>query len=206
MWKVQKFGIISYKDAYEYQLELVKLKLTGLKDNFLLLLQHDHVFTMGKGADRKNILAPDIEVITINRGGDITYHGPGQLIGYVIMDYKGLNLDLHKYLRNLEKVIINTLEEINIHSCPKDGYTGVWVENRKIASIGVGVKQGITMHGFALNVNNDLSYFQKINPCGLDASIMTSVQTLTGVNYQISDIESILTDKFLSVFSMHQAF
>ncbi|EKE04493.1 MAG: hypothetical protein ACD_20C00057G0006 [uncultured bacterium] len=201
MWKIKKLGTIEYREALEYQNHFVKLKQDGLKDNFLLLLEHYPVFTMGKGADKKNILDKNIPVIVTNRGGDLTYHGPGQLIGYIIMDLKTQNYDLHQYLRKLESIIIGTLKEIDIQAYRIDKLTGVWANNKKLASIGIGIKKGITMHGFALNINPDLSYFSKINPCGLNSSLVSSIKELKNPSISLVNIENLVIKNFFNIFS-----
>ncbi|OGH95719.1 MAG: lipoyl(octanoyl) transferase [Candidatus Melainabacteria bacterium GWF2_32_7] len=201
MWKIKKLGKIEYLEALEYQNHLVKLKKDGLEDNFLLLLEHYPVFTMGKGADRNNILDKNIPIIVINRGGDLTYHGPGQLIGYIIMDLKSQNLDVHQYLRKIEDLIIEVLKEIDIQAYKVEKLTGVWANNKKLASIGIGVKKGITMHGFALNVNPDLSNFSKINPCGLNSSLISSIKELKKSSISLVNIENLVIEKFLDIFA-----
>ncbi|OGI23083.1 MAG: lipoyl(octanoyl) transferase [Candidatus Melainabacteria bacterium RIFOXYA12_FULL_32_12] len=201
MWKIKKLGKIEYLKALEYQNHLVKLKKDGLEDNFLLLLEHYPVFTMGKGADRNNILDKNIPIIIINRGGDLTYHGPDQLIGYIIMDLKSQNLDVHQYLRKIEDLIIEVLKEIDIQAYKVEKLTGVWANNKKLASIGIGVKKGITMHGFALNVNPDLSNFSKINPCGLNSNLISSIKELKKSSISLVNIENLVIEKFLDIFA-----
>ena len=201
MWKIKKLGKIGYQEALEYQNHLVKLKQDGLKDNFLLLLEHYPIFTMGKGADKNNVLDKNIPVIVINRGGDLTYHGPGQLIGYIIIDLKTQNYDLHQYLRKIEELLIETLKEIDIQAYRIDKLTGVWANSRKLASIGIGIKKGITMHGFALNINPDLSYFSKINPCGLNSSLISSIKELKNSPISLVNIENLIIKNFFNIFS-----
>ena len=201
MWKIKKLGKIGYQEALEYQNHLVKLKQDGLKDNFLLLLEHYPIFTMGKGADKNNVLDKNIPVIVINRGGDLTYHGPGQLIGYIIIDLKTQNYDLHQYLRKIEELLIETLKEIDIQAYRIDKLTGVWANSRKLASIGIGIKKGITMHGFALNINPDLSYFSKINPCGLNSSLINSIKELKNSPISLVNIENLIIKNFFNIFS-----
>ena len=151
----------------------------------LLLNEHRHVYTLGKSSDNNHLLANDIElkssgaeVFFIDRGGDITYHGPGQLVVYPIFDLNQYYLDIHRYLRDLEEVIIQTLADFGVRSHRDEKYTGVWVGNEKIAAIGVKVSRWVTMHGLALNVNTDLSYFDRIIPCGIFHKGVTSLQRL----------------------------
>lgn len=201
MWKIEKLGKIDYLTALDYQNQHVQFKQNGMKEDFLLLLEHEPIFTMGKGADKRNILDTTIPVITTNRGGDLTYHGPGQIVGYVIMDLNRNKTDLHKYLRQIEGLIISVLENLDIQAYRIDGLTGVWAEGKKLASIGIGVKKGITMHGFALNINPDLSYFYRINPCGLDSSLISSVKELKNINIPVEYVESLVIKEFFKIFS-----
>jgi lipoate-protein ligase B len=143
----------------------------------LLLVEHPHVVTLGrKQSAPANVLARDMPVIEIERGGDVTYHGPGQLVGYPILQLDGDERDLHVYLRNLEEALIRACVELGLHAGRREGLTGVWIDDaRKIASIGIAVRKWVTYHGFALNVATELERFTAINPCGLDAAVMTSV-------------------------------
>jgi len=200
MWQIKKLGKIDYQKAYEYQLSLVDEKLKGNKDNFFLLCEHNLVFTRGKGSKEKNILDKNIPLVMTNRGGDLTCHEPGQMIGYVILDLKQEKLSVKNYLDKLELVIINTLKSIEIDAEKNPELVGVWVKDKKIASIGIGIKNGITMHGFALNVNNELKQFSRINPCGLNPDIMTSVKKLSGKDYSMDRLYDVISDKFIEVF------
>lgn len=175
MWVIEELGLIEYEKAYAYQQELVKRKHDGEKNNYFLLLEHYPVFTMGKGAKPDNIIDKSIPVKTINRGGDLTYHEPGQLVGYIIMDLKGAKLNVKSYITKIENLIINALQKLNIPAYRDPDIVGVWVEGKKVASIGIAIRKGITMHGFALNVNNNLEGFKKINPCGLESQVMSSI-------------------------------
>jgi lipoyl(octanoyl) transferase len=157
----------------------------------LLLLEHEPVYTMGRTPDRSSLLGPahlPHPLFSINRGGQATYHGPGQLIGYPIVDLRRCGQDLHKYLRWLERLLIDFLAEYEIAASRRESLTGVWVEHRKIASIGVGVRHWITMHGFALNVSGDLSPFDHIVPCGINNVTMTSIEKETGKLLSVADI------------------
>jgi lipoyl(octanoyl) transferase len=182
-FKVYKLGRVPYKKALDLQLELLEMRKNGKIGDTLLLLEHPHTLTIGRRGDMGNLLAArdylseaGIHFEMISRGGDITYHGPGQLVGYPIMDLSGMGRDVHKYLRNLEETIIVSLDYYGIRARRIKGVTGVWVKWHKIASIGVGIKRWITYHGFALNVNTDLSYFDMIVPCGIENVQMTSIQ------------------------------
>lgn len=196
MWIIEDLGIIEYREAYAYQEKLVNAKQEGEKNNYFLLLQHYPVFTKGKGSNIHNILDKNIPVITINRGGDLTYHEPGQLVGYIIMDLKKEKLDIRKYITKIENLIVNTLNKINIPAYRDPEIVGVWLKGKKIASIGIAIRKGITMHGFALNVNNELAGFQKINPCGLEPNVMTSLQRVMGYEILFKTLKEKLIEEF----------
>jgi lipoyl(octanoyl) transferase len=173
----------SYGEVLELQRSLARRRLAGdLADDLLLLVEHQPVVTLGRGTRGTSLpLAPDqlaqrgIEVFEVERGGDVTWHGPGQLVGYPILDLSGHRQDLHWYLRQLEATLISALEKLEIPAERNPELTGVWTRGRKIASIGIHVKQWVTLHGFALNVVNDLSGFDLIVPCGIENVVMTSV-------------------------------
>jgi lipoyl(octanoyl) transferase len=159
----------------------------------LLLLEHEPVYTIGRTPDQSSLRGGahlPHPLFPINRGGQATYHGPGQLIGYPIIDLRKYGQDLHRYLRWLEGLLIETLAEVEIEARTRQGLTGVWVEDRKIASIGVGVRHWITMHGFALNVGGDLAPFDQIVPCGIANVMMTSIEKETGVEQSVSEMAS----------------
>jgi len=182
--KVRWLGRMSFPDALALQEQLVAEKRSdhSLGDE-LLLLEHEPVYTIGRTPNQSSLLGTahlPYPLFPINRGGQATYHGPGQLIGYPIIDLRRYGQDLHRYLRWLEDLLVETLAELGINSTTRSGLTGVWVENRKIASIGVGVRHWITMHGFALNVCGDLSPFNQIVPCGIANVTMTSIEKETG--------------------------
>jgi lipoate-protein ligase B len=173
----------------------------------LLLLEHPHVFTLGRGADASNILADreqlqtnSVEVHETGRGGDVTYHGPGQLVGYPIISLKPDRCDVHRYVRDIEEVLIRTIGEFGVTGMRIAGLTGVWVGNEKIAAIGVRIARWITSHGFALNVNTDLSYFQMIVPCGITGKGVTSLSRLVGRNIDIRSVASAVVLHFSQIF------
>ncbi len=174
-------GRSGFWQAYRLQESLVEAKVAGDPSDYLLLVEHPHVFTTGRGGDGANLPQPGggssrIPVFRVNRGGDATYHGPGQLVGYPVIDLRAHNLDVHAYLRKLEEILLRTLEDFDLTVSSRSGFTGVWTGGRKIACIGIGVRKGITMHGFALNANTELRYFDDITPCGLEDVRMTSMQ------------------------------
>ena len=180
--QVVEAGRVPYREALEWQRALAQARIDGhLEEDLLLLLEHPPVVTLGRIARAAHLLLPDgVDVFEVERGGDVTFHGPGQLVGYPILDLRGHRQDLHWYLRTLEDALIVALAELGIPAERRAGYTGAWTRGRKIASIGVHVKQWVTWHGFALNVTTDLSQFERIVPCGIPGVEMTSVQRETG--------------------------
>jgi lipoyl(octanoyl) transferase len=185
---VQDLGRRPYGEVLELQRNLCRQRIAGeITDDLLLLVEHAPVVTIGRGSRPGSLpLAPaqlerrGIEVFEVERGGDVTFHGPGQLVGYPIIDLRRHREDLHWYLRRLEAGLIGALDTLGIIAGPNPGLTGVWTRGRKIASIGIHVKQWVTFHGFALNVNTDLSYFDLIVPCGIKDVVMTSVAAELG--------------------------
>ena len=185
-------GRISYSDALAMQEEIVAHKRAdnSLADE-LLLLEHEPVYTIGRTPDQSSLRGAAYlphPLFPINRGGQATYHGPGQLVGYPIIDLRRYEQDLHRYLRWIEDVLVELLSGYDIVAQARAGLTGVWVEDRKIASIGVGVRQWITMHGFALNVSGDLSAFDAIVPCGIANVTMTSIERETGTAVSVEAV------------------
>ena len=191
---VRRLGRVAFADALALQEKLVAGKQAdhSLGDE-LLLLEHEPVYTIGRTPDQSSLRDADhlpYPLFPINRGGQATYHGPGQLIGYPIIDLRKCGQDLHRYLRWLEALLIETLAEVGIAGTTRQGLTGVWVEDRKIASIGVGVRHWITMHGFALNVGGDLAPFDQIVPCGIANVTMTSIERETGKQFSVREVAS----------------
>ena len=187
---------MNFADALALQEKIVAQKREdrGLEDE-LLLLEHEPVYTIGRTPDRSSLLGATHllhPLFSINRGGQATYHGPGQLMGYPIIDLRRCGQDLHKYLRWLERLLIELLCEYGIAATQRGSLTGVWVEDRKIASIGVGVRHWITMHGFALNVSGDLSPFDHIVPCGINNVAMTSMEMETGDTFSVVGVASAM--------------
>jgi lipoyl(octanoyl) transferase len=189
-------GRVSFADALALQERLVADKRTNqsLGDE-LLLLEHEPVYTIGRTPDQSSLRGAahlPHPLFPINRGGQATYHGPGQLVGYPIIDLRRCGQDLHRYLRWLEDLLVETLGEIGIAAGTRSGLTGVWVEDRKIACIGVGVRHWITMHGFALNVSGDLSPFDQIVPCGIANVTMTSIENETGRKFSAEEMAAVI--------------
>lgn len=180
--EVIQAGTVPYHDALTWQRQLADDRIAGrLSHDVLLLLEHPPVVTLGRNSHTAHLLEPDgIEVFEVERGGDVTFHGPGQLVGYPILDLRAYKQDLHWYLRTLERALIEALGILDIPAERNPGLTGVWTRGRKIASIGIHVKQWVTWHGFALNVTTDLTHFDRIVPCGIQGVQMTSVERERG--------------------------
>lgn len=220
------WGLTDYKEAWDRQEELfadtVQIKTENRTTDshlqttdYLIFCEHPHVYTLGKIGKAENLLL-DEEGLTkaeaayykINRGGDITYHGPGQIVGYPILDLDHFFTDIHKYLRYLEEAIILTLDEYSIRSGRVEGLTGVWIDGdipekaRKICALGVRCSRWVTMHGFAFNVNTDLNYFKNIIPCGIDDKAVTSMQAELGKEVNISEVKNTLKNKIAGLFEM----
>jgi lipoyl(octanoyl) transferase len=206
--EVRRLGTVPYADAVRLQAELVGRRRRSEISDQLLLLEHPHIITLGTGADPSNVVADEgvrsalgIEVANVGRGGDVTYHGPGQLVGYPILDLTPDRKDVHRYLRDLESVLIRTLLELDIDGVRIPGQTGVWTAQGKIAALGVRVSSGwITSHGFALNVSTDLSYFGTIVPCGLSDTRVTSVEQVLGHPVAMEDVMDLVERGFEKVF------
>ena len=217
-------GLMDYKEAWDFQQklfdEIVEIKKKNRKDstnkktpNYFLLVEHPHVYTLGKSGNMSNLLIDETELknndasfYKINRGGDITYHGPGQIVGYPILDLENFFTDIHKYLRFLEEVIILTLKNYEIKGERNQGKTGVWIDTktpfqRKICDMSVRASRWVTMHGFALNANVDLNYFNNIIPCGLANNIVTSISNeKKRKTVDVLKIKELLKRNFLDVF------
>lgn len=205
-------GLVPYDQATDLQLAALNARAEGLTPDLLLLLEHPPVITLGRGADPANVLAapPElgrrgIEVREAWRGGDVTLHAPGQLVGYPIVDLRARDRDVHRYLRDLEEVLIRALAGWGIASERVAGATGVWVGSDKAAAIGVGVKRWVTHHGFALNVSTDLSLFETIIPCGLAGKGVTSVARLLGREVSMEAAASRVTAEWAAVFATRLA-
>ena len=222
----QDLGLIDYKEAWDYQEkrfnEILDVKKNNRKENrqdptlsHLLFCEHPHVYTLGKSGDEKNLLVNEdylksrgATFYKINRGGDITYHGPGQIVGYPILDLDNFFTDIHKYLRFLEEAVILTLAEYGIESTCSDGETGVWLDvgtdkARKICALGVRSSRWVTMHGFAFNVNCDLSYFGNIIPCGIVDKSVTSMQKELNREVDMQEVQQKLKGHLKNLFDFH---
>jgi lipoyl(octanoyl) transferase len=207
--QVRRLGLIPYGDALALQAELVQQRRAGEVPDTLLLLEHPHVITLGSGSHDENVLvtpeervARGIELFDTGRGGDVTYHGPGQLVGYPIFDLKPDRQDLHRYLRDMEEALIGVLSDFGLRGGRKEGLTGVWVDGRKLAAIGVRVSSGwITSHGFALNVTTDLSFFGTIVPCGIRDHGVGSLASELGRPVEMAEVEASAVRWFERIFA-----
>lgn len=213
-------GLKEYKACWDYQeeclLELTTKKRSTRKptaDNHFILVEHPHVYTLGKSGDEANMMANadflkkiEATYFKINRGGDITYHGPGQLVGYPIIDLEHYKIGVREYIEKMEDAIIATVGEYGLEAGRKEGATGVWlqadhkVRARKICAIGVRVSRYVTMHGFALNVNTDMRYYNYINPCGFASSAVTSIQQELGREISMDEVKEITKEKFNQIY------
>ena len=223
--ELRNLGLVDYKAAWDYQENLFeqivsikqenKKRNTRLaKPNYLIFCEHPHVYTIGKSGKESNLLINEealksrgAALYKINRGGDITYHGPGQLVGYPILDLDNFNLSIKNYIYKLEEAMIRSLNTFGINSTRIDGATGVWLDAkhplkaRKIGAIGVRISQMVSMHGFALNVNTDLSYFNNIIPCGIQGKSVTSLQNELGRQIAMNEVHNIVLKEFEEVFN-----
>lgn len=226
---LRDIGKSSFSDAWEYQEDIFK-KIINQKiknrsnenkmetNNFLIITEHDPVYTIGKSGDISNLLLNDdemktqgIEFYKINRGGDITYHGPGQIMGYPIIDLDNFFTDINLYLRKLEEVIINTLKSYDLEGFTIKGETGVWVKDnnglfKKVCAFGIRASRWVTMHGFSFNVNPELNYFKNIIPCGITDKGVTSVSELKNRNIEMNEIKQILYKNFAESFNAKLVF
>jgi lipoyl(octanoyl) transferase len=222
----EDLGLISYKPAWDYQTQLfdniVSIKVLNrdlpaeqqqFTGHHLLFCEHPHVYTLGKSGSMDNVLLTEqeldeksIEFFKINRGGDITYHGPGQNVGYPILNLDLFFTDIHLYMRNLEEVFIRVLKAYGIESGRYPGYTGVWIDPdddsraRKICALGVKCSRWVTMHGWAFNINTDLQYFDYIVPCGIDDKAVTSMEKELGRTLDMEEVKGVIKEKFSEVF------
>ena len=221
--KLQDLGLKDYQEAWDYQntlfQQIIDIKLANrnnetknLTPNYFIFTEHPHVYTLGKSGDLNNLLLSEnqlkekgISFFKSNRGGDITYHGPGQIVGYPILDLDNFFTDIHKFMRNLEEVIILTIAEYGLKGERSEGETGVWLDvgtpfARKICALGVRTSRWVTMHGFALNVSADLGYFDHIIPCGIRGKAVTSMEVELNRKIDVNEVKEHIKNHFSSVF------
>jgi lipoyl(octanoyl) transferase len=212
--EIRRLGVVPYGDALQLQQELVAERRAGKIPDTLLLLEHTHVLTLGvhKGGGRSHVLATPgrlaalgVELFETGRGGDVTYHGPGQIVGYPILDLRPDRCDVHRYVRDLEEVMIRVAGEHGIEAGRIKGLTGTWVRDEKLGAIGVRISRWITSHGFAFNVNTDLTYFNLIVPCGITDRGVTSLSKILGRVLHLPDVEAALVRQFCAVFDAEPA-
>ena len=199
-------GINDYLSVWQLQQKIHEAVKLGNLPNIILLLEHDHVYTLGKNANKNYLLnsyPKDVQVIETDRGGQITYHGPGQLIGYPIINLNQFKKSVSWYMRTLEEVIIKTLKNFSIVSDRKDGMTGVWVEDEKICAMGVRLARWVSMHGFALNINPDMNYYNGMIPCGIQEYGITSMNDVLNKNVDLYNVMEEFSINFLSLFDRY---
>jgi lipoyl(octanoyl) transferase len=202
---------IDYKVAWDLQKSVHQFRVENKIDDILFLLEHPHTYTLGKTADKENLVSDKryldenkISVYDIDRGGDITYHGPGQIVGYPIINLTNWKQDTHKYLRSIEEVIINVLKEYGLSGTRVEKFTGVWLDDRKICAIGIKVSRWITMHGFAFNVNTDLKLFNGIIPCGITDKDVTSLNRELNKEINLFEVKEKIIHHFSAEFNYDQ--
>ena len=203
--KIIDLGFLDYKNSWNYQKELQKKVLIGDCSDSIIFVEHDSVYTFGKNSDKSNLLVSKdskIKVYETERGGEITYHGPGQIVCYPILNLKNFKQSVTWYMRALEEVIIETLKLFDIKATRKDGLTGVWVKDEKIGAQGVRMTKWVTMHGFALNVNTDLRFFNDIIPCGIKDFGVTSIEKIIGKEQDLSLVKEHILISFAKVFNI----
>lgn len=196
-------GIVEYSQALNLQLQICEMKRRGIGEDVLLLLEHPPTITLGRNGKWRHLRVSDdvlrclgVQRLEVDRGGDITFHGPGQLVGYPLLKLKTQERDVHRYMRNLEEVLIRVLAFYGIEAWREQGLTGVWTSAGKIAAMGVHITRWITRHGFALNVNTDLSFFDMITPCGVQGRRVTSMRALLQRNLSLSEVAKVLVNEF----------
>lgn len=207
-YNILDLGKSHYNDAWELQKRLQSQRISGQIDDQLLLVEHFPVYTLGKNTPKEHLLTKEsdnISIIQTDRGGDITFHGPGQLVGYPILDLNQYKRSISWYMRELEQLIIDVLKEYDINAERKKGLTGVWVKGKKIAALGVRISKWVTMHGFSLNINPDLKYYQGIIPCGITEYGVTSMADLLNDDVpNMSEIKDTLVKHFIAIFSVYK--
>ena len=208
-YNILDLGMSRYEDAWNLQKQLQSQRISGQIEDHLLLVEHFPVYTLGKNSPKEHLLVQEsksISIIQTDRGGNITFHGPGQLVGYPILDLNHYKKSVSWYMRELEQLIIDVLKEYDINAGRKKGLTGTWVRDKKIAALGVRISKWVTMHGFSLNINPDLKYYQGIIPCGISEYGVTSMAKILGENVpSMMEIKETLVKHFISKFSVYKS-
>ena len=199
--QVQDLNRKNYQDTLKIQESLREQVLSNPSHEYLILVEHEHVYTLGKNANSSNILNKACDIIQTDRGGDVTYHGPGQLVAYPIINLKKRKIGVKSYVKMIEQLISNTLMYYGLETHVPIKETGVWVEDKKIASIGIHVSRGVTMHGLAVNISTDLSYFDNIISCGIEGVKMTTIDKELGKKIAMNDIKKQLISNFNKIFN-----
>jgi lipoate-protein ligase B len=209
---VYRFGLEGYRELLKLQEDLRESSIAGEGKDSILFVQHHPVISIGASGGIQDILVTDtslrendIDVVHADRGGKVTYHGPGQLVVYLIFDLRKRSRDVHLFVRDLEEVVIRTVDDFSISASRKQGYPGVWVSEDKICSIGIGVKRWVTKHGLALNINNDLTPFSYINPCGINSNV-TSMKKLLGRDLSVEHVANVMLSHFSELFNLDITF
>ena len=206
MLNFHDLGLSPYQQTWDLQKTLQSRRIKNEIEDTVLLVEHEPVYTFGKNADDNHLLQnypDDVNIFHIERGGDITFHGPGQLVGYPIIDLHNYKMSISWFMRSLEDVIINTLMHYDIAANRKEGLTGVWVKDEKIAALGVRISRWVTMHGFALNVNTQLHYYDSIIPCGIFEYGVTSMEKVLRKEIDMDEVKHVLIQQFENVFNSH---
>ncbi len=206
MLNFRDLGLSPYQQTWDLQKTLQSRRIKNEIEDTVLLVEHEPVYTFGKNADDNHLLQnypDDVNIFHIERGGDITFHGPGQLVGYPIIDLHNYKMSISWFMRSLEDVIINTLMHYDIAANRKEGLTGVWVKDEKIAALGVRISRWVTMHGFALNVNTQLHYYDSIIPCGIFEYGVTSMEKVLRKEIDMDEVKHVLIQQFENVFNSH---
>jgi lipoate-protein ligase B len=204
--EIMDLGVKSYEDVWKYQKEMQQKRINNQIEDILILVEHPPVYTLGKNADQNHLLqnrSKSVEVFNVERGGDITFHGPGQLVCYPIIDLNNYKKSISWYMRILEQIIIDSLKTFDVVGQRIEGLTGVWVDEKKIAAQGVKISRWVTMHGFSLNVNPDLSFYDGIIPCGIFHYGVTSIEKLLGEKQNMGRVKEIVINSFNSHFQIN---
>jgi len=208
-YNILDLGMSRYEDTWNLQKQIQSQRISGQIEDHLLLVEHFPVYTLGKNSPKEHLLVQESESVSIiqtDRGGKITFHGPGQLVGYPILDLNQYKKSVSWYMRELEQLIIDVLKEYDINASRKKGLTGTWVGDKKIAALGVRISKWVTMHGFSLNINPDLKYYQGIIPCGISEYGVTSMAKILGENVpSMMEIKETLVKHFISKFSVYKS-